>query len=71
MSDALHDSPHDSLGEPAGDPRTGDAGVDAVLDRLAELDGRPVDEHVQVFERAHDDLRRALDATPQTGSGTP
>jgi hypothetical protein len=39
---------------------TGDARVDDVLDSLAELGALPVDDHVGVFERAHEDLRRAL-----------
>jgi len=43
---------------------TGDPAVDAVIDQLGELDGMPVDEHVAVFERAHEQLRRALDGTP-------
>jgi sirohydrochlorin ferrochelatase len=34
--------------------------VDAVIDSLADLDGRPVGEHVAVFEVAHDRLRDAL-----------
>lgn len=44
--------------------RTGDARVDGVLDLLADLEGRPVAEHVAVFEKAHDELRTALDARP-------
>lgn len=44
--------------------RTGVASVDAVLVEVAGLDGRPVDEHVAVFERAHEQLRQALDARP-------
>lgn len=46
--------------EPA---RTGVAEVDAVLESIVELDDRPVDEHVAVFEAAHHQLRRALDGT--------
>ena len=46
----------------ADDPvRTGVAAVDAVLDEVAALDGRSVEEHVAVFERAHETLRAALD----------
>lgn len=41
--------------EPTGDPR-----VDAALDRLAELDGAPVGEHVEVFTDIHGRLTRAL-----------
>ena len=45
-----------------GDPvRTGVADVDAVLEAVEELEGRPLEEHVAVFEDAHGRLRRALD----------
>lgn len=58
------------------DLRTGVASVDAVLAEVAGLEARPVDEHVAVFERAHEQLREALDArpgaaTPGPGSGQP
>ena len=43
---------------------TGVARVDAVIDRVSELTDRPVDEHLAVFEAAHDELRRSLDAPP-------
>lgn len=39
---------------------TGNAEVDAVLDTLAGLAERPVDEHVAVFDGAHETLRRTL-----------
>ncbi len=39
---------------------TGHPDVDAVVASLAGLDGRPVSEHVAVFESAHDRLRSAL-----------
>ncbi|MGH3361261.1 MAG: hypothetical protein ACRDOM_02265 [Nocardioides sp.] len=42
--------------------RTGVEEVDAVLASLEGLDDTPVDEHVAVFEHAHDRLRRALDS---------
>lgn len=42
--------------------RTGDAGVDAVLDSVADLDDTDVADHPAVFESAHEQLRRALDA---------
>lgn len=51
---------------------TGHPAVDEVLRSLDQLDGRPVDEHVAVFEQAHDRLRQALsgatddDAAPPT-----
>lgn len=41
--------------------RTGVPEVDAVLERVEGVAREPVDEHVAVFDRAHDDLRRALD----------
>lgn len=40
--------------------QTGHPDVDAVVASLAGLDGRPVSEHVAVFEAAHDRLRSAL-----------
>lgn len=44
---------------------TGDESVDRVLDDVAALADAPVSDHVQVFERAHEQLRRALDAHPE------
>ncbi|MBM3689819.1 MAG: hypothetical protein FJW80_09255 [Actinobacteria bacterium] len=41
--------------EPTGDPR-----VDAALDRLAELEGSPVVEHVEIFSDIHVRLTGAL-----------
>jgi hypothetical protein len=43
---------------------TGVEAVDRVLAEVAALAESPVGQHVQVFERAHDQLRRALDAQP-------
>lgn len=40
---------------------TGQAAVDAVLASLESLDDLPVAEHVEVFDRAHEGLRRSLD----------
>lgn len=42
--------------------RTGNAAVDGVIASLAGLAELPVAEHVGVFERAHEQLRGALDA---------
>ncbi len=39
---------------------TGHPAVDDVLRSLNALDDLPVDEHVAVFESAHEDLRRTL-----------
>ncbi len=47
------------------DALTGVPAVDAVLSEVAGLAGLPVADHVGVFERAHDQLRRALDADPE------
>ena len=47
------------LAEDAG--RTGVEEVDDVLASTEGLEDRPVDEHVEVFENAHDRLRQALD----------
>lgn len=45
---------------------TGVEAVDRVLAEVAALADAPVDQHVPVFERAHDRLRRALDAQPES-----
>lgn len=41
--------------------RTGNEAVDEVLASLEGLEERPLEEHVAVFERAHERLRGALD----------
>ncbi|MDH2415565.1 hypothetical protein [Nocardioides sp. CER19] len=41
--------------------RTGVPAVDAVLDAVEQAAELPADEQVAVFERAHEQLRRALD----------
>lgn len=41
--------------------RTGVPAVDAVLDEVDAATHLPVDEQVAVFERAHEQLRQALD----------
>ena len=43
---------------------TGIASIDTVLDLVAGLDDRPLEEHAAVFETAHSELRRALDEAP-------
>jgi hypothetical protein len=45
-----------------GAVRTGVDPVDDVLASVESLDSRPVEEHVEVFEQAHQALRSALDA---------
>ena len=54
----------DGATENTGDDSTGLASVDSVVRAVDGLDGRPVDEHVAVFEQAHEQLRRALDDAP-------
>ena len=44
--------------------RTGVDGVDQVLAAVEGLEERPLEEHVGVFEMAHEQLRRALDQAP-------
>lgn len=56
MSDDLTETPD---GAPV---RTGVEDVDDALDAVESLAQRPIEEHVAVFERAHEQLRRALDA---------
>ncbi|WP_372727887.1 hypothetical protein [Nocardioides sp.] len=66
----MNDQPDvDDWIDPADDPvtesvRTGVEGVDAVLEAVEQLDERPLEEHVGVFETAHEQLRRALDNPP-------
>ena len=65
--DPQHDVPEPD--ENAGDPepavpervRTGAGRVDDVIRAVEELDERPIEEHVGVFESAQVQLRRALD----------
>jgi hypothetical protein len=49
-----------------GTETTGVDAVDRVLAEVAAVTGAPVGDHVQVFERAHDQLRRALDAPAES-----
>lgn len=57
------------LPEPAGPeplgvllPETGNAEVDAAVERLRDADELPVDAHVEVYEDVHRGLRDALAA---------
>jgi hypothetical protein len=52
------------MSEGATEESTGLQSVDSVVEAVEGLDERPVDEHVEVFERAHEQLRRALDDAP-------
>lgn len=53
-----YDEPDTSA--PSAPAATGHPAVDEVLRSLEALDDAPVDEHVAVFEQAHDQLRRTL-----------
>jgi hypothetical protein len=79
VPDATPPEPHEASGapsvEPAPEPRapidyepTGVESVDRVLADVSTIADRPVGEHVEVFERAHEQLRRALDAQPEPAS---
>jgi len=55
------------LGQEFAEPeRTGVEEVDDVLASVEGLEETPVDEHVAVFENAHERLRGALDAGPDS-----
>jgi hypothetical protein len=43
---------------------TGVPHVDEVIADVDRLDEAPLEEHLEVFERAHESLRAALDAQP-------
>jgi hypothetical protein len=64
--DALSDSASEVDEEPT--PSTGVPAVDAVLSAIDDLDELPLEQHLGTYERAHDALRSALDATPDRGS---
>jgi hypothetical protein len=51
--------------------RTGLSDVDEVIAAVEELEERPIEEHVGVFEAAHDRLRRALDNPAVPPAETP
>jgi hypothetical protein len=51
-------------------PDTGHAGVDAVIADLRRLDGLLLEEHLAVFESAHQRLRAALGDASGDGSRT-
>ena len=55
----------------AGTERTGVPAVDRVLAEVESVSTLPVAEHVAVFDRAHVELRRALDADPSPRAPAP
>ncbi|MFA1537561.1 hypothetical protein [Actinomadura monticuli] len=60
------DFPAASLPGPTGDPR-----VDAAVARLAELGGRPVSEHVELYEDVHRGLQELLASAGQDEPSPP
>jgi hypothetical protein len=50
---------------------TGNAGVDAQLERLADADHLPADGHLEVYEDAHRGLREALTALDARPASAP
>ncbi|MDK1347322.1 hypothetical protein QNO09_29285 [Streptomyces sp. 378] len=73
MDDAVPEPPPVAEEEPAHDPAapaplnvprtpTGDAAVDAALDRLGDADHLATDGHIEVYEDVHRGLRDALTA---------
>lgn len=58
-----------SAAQPQG-TATGDPGVDSVVSTLDRLDQLSVEEHLPLFEEAHEALRRALNRPAEaSGSG--
>ncbi|HJQ42156.1 MAG TPA: hypothetical protein VJ831_03650 [Jatrophihabitantaceae bacterium] len=51
--------------EPAEDPA---AAVTAKLDALADLDGRPLAEHAEIYQQLHAELQQSLAEIEQTES---
>ncbi len=47
-------------------PATGESRVDEVIGRLDGLADLPVEDHVEVFERVHDQLREVLGELGET-----
>ena len=56
----LEDTPEEIAARAPGVPETGNPAVDEVLNSLEALESVPVDEHVAIFEQAHEQLRRTL-----------
>lgn len=63
MSDEAAEEPEFPAAPPP-DP-TGDPRVDAAVARLGELGGRPVPEHVEIFEDVHQRLQELLASAGQ------
>lgn len=58
------------MDQDAATERTGNPAVDSVLAEVESVGLLPVEEQVAVYERAHERLRRALDAVDADDSGS-
>ena len=56
--------PQPGTSAPNAPVTTGIASIDSVLDLVAGLESRPLEEHAPVFEAAHAELRQTLDDPP-------
>jgi hypothetical protein len=73
VSEHLEPGPHDADAhdlEQAPLELTGHGVVDEVLESMQGLENRPVEEHVAVFEAAHEKLRSALAEAGDRPNGT-
>lgn len=73
VSEHVEDPSAEAAAEPgAAEPveLTGHDEVDAVLRSMRDLEGRPVREHVGVFESAHEALRSALAGAGERPGGS-
>lgn len=68
-NDPQHEQPDHADADAGGS--LGDRRVDAAVASLHDLDERDVDRHPEVYERAHEELRRALDDESQPSAGMP
>ncbi|MFL6154862.1 MAG: hypothetical protein ACJ72D_02140 [Marmoricola sp.] len=62
----LADTPEELAARAPGPVDTGHPVVNGVIASLETLDQVPVDEHVAVFEQAHEELRRTLSGAADT-----
>ncbi len=67
MSIEVDDEASAAVDRGAASERTGLPEVDRVLAEIESVGELPVADRVEVFERAHERLRRALDADPTAG----
>lgn len=63
--------PEEQPGTGTASAQTGDGAVDAVLSTLDRLEELSVEEHLPLFEQAHEALRRALNRPAEAaGAGS-